>query len=206
MSKAYFFAFEGIDGCGKTTQLHFVKKWLQEQGTSCVTTREPGGVPCADSVRSILEVSGNSWSPMGQALLLNAGRFEHTERLIKPSLAEGKCVLADRYVDSTLAYQGGGDALMVENLLRLHKLCVGDFFPHHSLFFNLSIAQAQRRMQMRAQALHDFEKKMAIQEKARKGYLYLCEQFPERFTCIDAGLSKSDVFEAVKKVIREHLE
>lgn len=202
-----FIVFEGVDGSGKTTQVQLVHRWLQAEGVRHIVTREPGGVPNADAVRAILAQSGSSWSPMGQALLLNAARVEHTMDLIEPNLASGTHVLCDRYVDSTLAYQGGGDAALVNKLLELHRLAVGTCLPNVVLWLDVDFEINQTRLSRRVQQgnVHDFEKQCGLQEKARKGYVYLSKRFPERFIRVDASGTKQTTFECIQKHLRERI-
>ena len=206
MKKGCFFAFEGVDGCGKTTQIQLTHEWLKSCDVKHVLTREPGGVPCADAIRDLLAHTGNSWSFMGQAFLLNAGRVEHTERLIKPALDAGQHVLTDRYVDSTLAYQGGGDGDVVDCLLKIHHLALGDFFPTITFFLDIGRETAYGRLQRRGhKEAHAFEKLKSVQERARKGYAYLCKRFPERFVCINAEASVEKIFALVQEKVQEYL-
>lgn len=202
-----FIVLEGIDGSGKTTQMDLVHKWLNAENVPHVVTREPGGVTSADAVRLLLAQSGNSWSPMGQALLLNAARVEHTLTLIEPNLSCGTHVLSDRYVDSTLAYQGGDDEAMVNKLLALHTLVVGPRLPDVSLWLDIDFEVGQERLRRRVKQgeVHDFEKKHALQEKARKGYAYLSKRFPERFIRVDAGGTKKETFECIQRHLRDRI-
>ena len=202
-----FIVLEGIDGSGKTTQMQLVHKWLHAESVRHVITREPGGVPNADAVRMLLAQSGNSWSPMGQALLLNAARVEHTCRLIEPHLAVGTHVLSDRYVDSTLAYQGGGDAEVVNKLLELHHLAVGSCFPDVALWLDIDFEVGQQRLLRRVRQgnVHDFEKKRDLQGKAQRGYHYLSQRFPDRFIRVDANGTKQDTFASIKKCLSEYI-
>ena len=206
--RGHFIVLEGVDGCGKTTQMQFLHKWLNDVSVPHVITREPGGVACADAMRGLLAQSGSAWSPMGQALLLNAGRVEHTMQLIEPNLASGTHVLSDRYVDSTLAYQGGGDKSVVDQLLALHKIAIGDVFPDLTLWLDVDESVAYERLKRRAQQgmTHDFEKKSSMQKKARNGYIYLQDRFPERFVRVDANRSKSDILSSIKEHINKLVE
>jgi len=195
-----FIAFEGVDGCGKSTQVILLHEWMLKKGIDHVVTREPGGVPSADMIRNILSQSGNAWSSMAQALLLNAGRLEHTNYLIRPQLSRGVHVVSDRYVDSTFAYQGGGEEEAFQRLLQLHRLVIGDFFPHVTFWLDIDPLVVQERLKRRARngVVHDFEKKQAVQMKAQQGYEALSRRFPERIRRINANGLREETFEQIQ--------
>jgi len=205
--KGLLITLEGVDACGKSTQMSLVKKWLTSIDIPHVLTREPGGVPQADIVRSLLSRSGNQWSSMGQALLLNAARVEHTVAFITPNLSAGRHVICDRYFDSTLAYQGQGDPERVEKLLMIHKMAVGNVIPDLTLWLDVDAERLNTRLQRRAQQgeVHDFEKKKNLQELARKGYQYLHQQFPDRIKRIEADMSVAEVSYIIQKYIMQYL-
>ncbi|HCP00910.1 MAG TPA: dTMP kinase, partial [Rhodospirillaceae bacterium] len=133
-----FITFEGGEGSGKTTQISHLANRLSAHGIEVITTREPGGAPGADSIRSLL-VSGatNKWDPVSEVLLLYAARREHLNQTIRPALAKGAWVLCDRFADSTMAYQGYGHGISQEFIREVHSSVVGEFGPDLTLLLDI---------------------------------------------------------------------
>lgn len=142
-----FITFEGADGSGKTTALHYVAEQLTAAGHSVLTTREPGGSELGDHLRTLL--FREDTLPLTEMLLLAAGRAQHIEQVIKPALLQGKIVLCDRFADSTYAYQGAGRGY-TEKVLQLEELVCGDFAPHQTLYFDVSLEESLRRLAQRS--------------------------------------------------------
>lgn len=156
-----FISFEGGEGAGKSTQIERLAARLRGLGHEVMTTREPGGTPGAEAIRTLLvEGEPGGWSAKAEALLVNAARADHVEKRIRPALARGAIVLCDRFVHSTLAYQGGGRGLASEWLLELHRLSTGDLWPDLALFLDLpadtGLARAaQGRFEAEGLAFHE---------------------------------------------------
>lgn len=128
--KGKFITFEGGEGVGKSTQVNLLHQKIIDKGINCQLTREPGGSPGAEDIRELLVKGGtDKWHPMAEALLHNAARAEHLEHTIRPAIDNGIWVVSDRYVDSTLAYQGYGQGVDVETLLKLHEISTGNYWP-----------------------------------------------------------------------------
>lgn len=142
-----FITFEGADGSGKTTAAHYVAEQLTAAGHSVLTTREPGGSELGDHLRTLL--FREDTLPLTEMLLLAAGRAQHIEQVIKPALLQGKIVLCDRFADSTYAYQGAGRGY-TEKVLQLEELVCGDFAPHQTLYFDVSLEESLRRLAQRS--------------------------------------------------------
>ena len=142
-----FITFEGGEGVGKSTQVKILTQTLEAKGLNVVCTREPGGSPGAEDIRELLVKGGtDKWQPMTEALLHNAARAEHLKAKIKPALKNDAWVVCDRYADSTLAYQGYGQGVDKETLLKLHKISTDDFWPDLTIILdgnNLSRAKAR---------------------------------------------------------------
>lgn len=141
-----FIAFEGIDGTGKSTQAELLKQYLESEGHSVVKTREPGGSPGAEAIRELL-VTGDRdrWDGITELLLFSAARRNHVETVIKPALAEGKIVICDRFIGSTMAYQGSGHGLDSNAISEATNLAVGNFRPHLTLFLTIGIEEGLLR-------------------------------------------------------------
>lgn len=145
-----FIVFEGIDGAGKTTQLNRLYDHLTEQGIEAVKTREPGGTPVAETLRScMLGLDNETISPMTELLMVYAARQQHLDHVIRPALAAGKWVLCDRFTDTTFAYQIRGRQLAPELFHELNRLIVRDTKPDATIFFNLDDETYQRRLKAR---------------------------------------------------------
>lgn len=194
-----FITLEGGEGAGKSTQIAGLARRLEDAGIGVISTREPGGAPGADTIRSIL-VSGDvdRWDPMSEALLNFAARREHLLRTIWPALERGHWVLSDRFADSTMAYQGYGHGIDRELIAALYRAAVGDFRPDLTLILDLPVAEGLRRATQRngaASAAEDRYERMdvAFHERLRAGFLEIAANEPERCVVIDAGGDADDV-------------
>lgn len=184
-----FLSFEGGEGTGKSTQLHLLAERLRERGIEIVTTREPGGTPGADAIRALL-LTGDAdrWGVRAEALLMNASRADHVERLVRPSLARGAWVITDRYADSTLVYQGVGGGLAEAELRALHKVSTADLWPDLTLILDLPAGEGLARAAARAGAEMRFESKgEAFHAAVREGFRARAAAEPDRCKLIDAS-------------------
>lgn len=201
VKKGLFITFEGIDGCGKTTQLENVKKLLEENGIDCVTTREPGALKLGSQIREILLHYDGVVADNCEMFLFLADRSQHVETFIKPMLAEGKVVLCDRHTDSTIAYQGYGRGGDVEKLTELNKIATNGLVPNLTLLFDVSVETGHLRAGKNLDRLELAGKEFF--ERTRQGYLTLAEQNSERIKVINAEKSKESVYNDVKSLIME---
>lgn len=202
-----FITFEGPDGSGKTTQLDMLMPVLEKAGLDFVRTREPGGTDVGDQIRSvIMNMKNKSMHPRSEILLFCASRAQLVEELIRPSLAEGKLVLCDRYADSTMAYQGYGHGLDREVLTQLLNFATGGLKPNLTLLFDISAETGLHRRL----ANHDEWNRMddyALQfhERVRQGYLAMAAAEPERWVVINSNRSPEEIHEVVVSVIKSRL-
>mgnify|MGYP001544869033 CR=1 FL=1 len=189
-----FITFEGVEGAGKSTQISHLASWLSDAGNEVLTTREPGGAPQAEQIRQLLVTgSTDSWTDMGECLLMNAARAEHLARTIRPALEAGKSVLCDRFMDSTRAYQGGAGGIDMLALLQIEAAVVGSTIPDLTLIFDLPVAAGLERARVRG-GEDRFEKKGAhYHEKVRAAFLQIAEDEPDRCHVINADQSPDDV-------------
>lgn len=199
--KGLFITFEGIDGCGKTTQLENVRKLLEENGIECVTTREPGALKLGSQIREILLHYDGVVADNCEIFLFLADRSQHVETFIKPMLTEGKVVLCDRHTDSTIAYQGYGRGGDVEKLTELNKIATNGLVPDLTLLFDVSVETGHERAGKDLDRLELAGKEFF--ERTRQGYLTLSRQYPERIKVINAEKSKESVYNDVKSLIME---
>jgi dTMP kinase len=194
-----FITLEGGEGAGKSTQIAGLAKHLEDVGIDVILTREPGGAPGADTIRSVL-VSGDTdrWDPMSEALLNFAARREHLIRTIWPALERGHWVLSDRFADSTKAYQGYGQGINQDLITALYRAAVGDFYPDMTIVLDLPVTEGLRRANERngaAGAGEDRYERMdvAFHERLRAGFLAIAAEEPERCAVIDASGEPDDV-------------
>lgn len=203
-----FITFEGGEGAGKSTQARRLADTLKRRGLEVVLTREPGGSPGAEALRALL-VSGDvdRWSPLSEALLMNAARSDHLERLIRPALERGAVVICDRFADSTRAYQGAGGGVPPEALEALEKLVVGADRPDLTLVFDLPVEVGLERARARADGEARFESKgLTFHERLRTGYRAIAAAEPRRCVLIDASRPLEAVWEAVAGAVDARLE
>ena len=196
----HFISFEGGEGSGKSTQLRRLAARLSAQGVTVITTREPGGTPGAEDIRSLLvEGEPGRWDGRVEALLVNAARADHVARLIRPALTEGKWVLCDRYVHSTLAYQGAARGLDEGKLRHLHAFATGDLWPDLTIVLDVDPALGLARAAGRAGGEARFEgEPPAFHKAVRERFL----RFPG-VTVIPSDAPVDDVTERVWAIVAE---
>ncbi len=199
-----FITFEGIEGSGKTTQIKLLMAWLQTHTERALLTREPGGTAIGEQVRTILLNPDNTeMTPEAEILLFSAARAQIVREVIRPRLEEGRIVICDRFADSTLAYQGYGHGLPLDDLLQITEFATGGLWPDLTIYLDLDVETGLRRKaatpeewnRMEAQAI-DFHKRV------RAGYLELAKQNPDRWLVIDAD----QPVEAIQAQIRARVE
>lgn len=208
MTRGIFITFEGGEGAGKSTQIRRLAERLRAGARDVVLTREPGGSPGAESIRELL-LNGETdrWSPLTEALLMNAARRDHIERVIAPALARGAVVLCDRFADSTRAYQGAGGALDPAVIAQLEAAVVGDIRPDLTLIFDLPVEEGLRRALSRNGGEERFEAKgSAFHERLRAAYLNIAEAEPERCVLIDATATLDAVEAAILAAVQPRLD
>ena len=203
-----FITLEGPEGSGKTTAVNYAVSKLEEMGYKIVRTREPGGTPIAEQIRNvILDKENTKMDPRTEALLYAASRRQHLVEKVWPAIKEGKIVICDRYLDSSLAYQGGARGLGVDNILNINSFATEGTFPDLTLLFDLDpkigLARISANASREVNRL-DLEK-LEFHEKVRNTFLELAKRYPERFVIIDASKSQEEVAEATLKTILERL-
>ncbi len=204
MEKGLFITFEGIDGCGKSTQLKMVASRFEEEGRQIMLVREPGGTVIGEKIREILlDRKNDSMVPMAELFLYEAARAQITEEKIRPFLEAGGVVLCDRFYDSTTAYQGYARQLGSDITTTLNEIATGDLKPDITFIFDIDPKEALKRRMERAEEPDRLEAMgTAFQEKVRDGYLKLAEADKSgRIVIIDASGSREEIAEAVKLAI-----
>ena len=203
-----FITFEGPDGAGKSTIIKLVHEKLLQDDFNIVLTREPGGTPIAEKIRDIiLDNSNQALDARTEALLYAASRRQHLVEKIWPALKEGKIVLCDRFLDSSLAYQGGGRNLGVENVLNINLFATENTYPDLTLFFDVSpevgLARVSKDKKRVADRLDNENEN--FHDKVYKTFKEIVEQNKNRIVVIDASKSIDEVVETTYKIIKERL-
>jgi dTMP kinase len=204
-----FITFEGIDGSGKSTQLRMLSGDLRSRGIDFITTHEPGGTPLGRRLREAFLETEETVAPMAELLLFAADRAQHVEFLIRPALTEGRTVISDRYADATFAYQGAGRGFSEETVNSVIKLATGGLRPDLTLFFDISVENALRRMNTRQETGHDRNRMDAesgeFYANVRKAYLKVSDAEPERFKIVDANGSIEETHAEVVDIVTKFL-
>jgi dTMP kinase len=218
-ARGRFITFEGLDGCGKSTQLAKLSAALTAQGLSVVVTREPGGTPTGDKIRQLLlDTKTSSLTPMAELALMFAARAQHIAEVIQPALAEGKIVLCDRFTDSTEAYQGGGRKLGSQPVLALHRILCGSLWPELTILMDSDVAASVDRARRRNRTHsakggrgksdeNRFEQESrAFFGRVRSAYLAIAEREPQRMVVVDARGTPNETHRRIVEVVRRKLK
>jgi dTMP kinase len=204
-----FITLEGPEGSGKTTAARHLADWLRSRGHETVLTHEPGGTPLGEEVRRlVLHARGmaDDLDPRADALLFAAGRAQHVARVIRPALERGAWVVCARYIDSSLAYQGGGYGNDMTELRRLQAFATFGLLPDLTILLDVPVEVGLERTRRRAE-WNRFEnsEQVAFFEQVRRTYLGLAEDEPGRFRIIDGSGSVSDADAAIRAVVSQAL-
>ncbi|HEY8938639.1 MAG TPA: dTMP kinase [Cellvibrio sp.] len=202
MQRGKFLTIEGTEGVGKSTNLAFVRDWLGARGLDVIVTREPGGTPMAEEVRSLLlSKRDEPVDETAELLLVFAARAQHLAQVIKPALARGAWVLSDRFTDATYAYQGGGRGLNKQVIEQLEQLVQGDLRPDLTLILDIDVESGLNRARQRGE-LDRFESEtISFFERVRKAYQQRAESAPDRYRLINAGASLPEVQAEIDSVL-----
>jgi dTMP kinase len=193
-----FITIEGGEGAGKSTQLGLLAAALERSGIAVRTTREPGGSPGAEAIRRLLlEGEGERWDAVSEALLLVAARRDHVSRVISPSLSQGMWVLSDRFADSTIAYQGYGKGVPLDELRALHRIALGDFEPDLTVILDVPVELGLARAAARSSADRFERLDREFHERLRRGFREIAAANPVRCALIDASGDPQAVHHAV---------
>tara|TARA_R110001592_G_scaffold171117_3_gene409220 strand:+ start:67612 stop:68259 length:648 start_codon:yes stop_codon:yes gene_type:complete len=204
MKAGKFITVEGVEGVGKTTNIAFIKQWLDQQGIEHITTREPGGTPLAEGIRELLlsrreeTVNENT-----ELLMMFAARAQHLAEVILPALNRGRWVLCDRFTDATYAYQGGGRGVAMEKIALLENLVQGDLRPDMTLLLDIPVFQGLERARNRSEPDRFEQEKLKFFEKVRNCYLSRAKSVPQQYRLIDASQSLENVQIDIQSVLAE---
>jgi len=197
-----FITVEGTEGVGKSTNLNFIRQWLEGQGHRVLVTREPGGTPLAEELRSLLLAPRDETvDPMAELLMVFAARAQHLEQVVKPALAAGTWVLCDRFTDSTYAYQGGGRGFDQSVIAQLETLVQGDLRPDLTVILDIEVEKGLARASQRSVPDRFEGEAVAFFERVRTVYRELAARAPNRYAVVDAGQPLEQVQQSIKQVL-----
>jgi dTMP kinase len=194
-----FVTFEGLDGSGKTTQAKLLRKRLEADGRDVLLTREPGGTELGEQVRDLV-LHGGHVTPWAEALLYAASRAQHVEEVIRPALERGAAVLCDRYVDSSVAYQGVARGLGLERVLDLNLTAVGGLLPDRTFLLLIDPATIGQRLRREHDRLEREDEE--FHARADAGYRDLAQRFPDRIVSLDGTRPAEELAEEVYGALR----
>ncbi len=202
MIRGKFITLEGGEGVGKTTNMAFIKEYLQQHDIAVVVTREPGGTGLAEKIRELLlDNDSEAVSEQAELLMMFAARAQHIKHVIEPALTAGKWVLCDRFTDATYAYQGGGRNMKISTITWLENLVQGALRPDLTLLLDAPVETGIERIRKRG-AFDRFEsEKISFFENVRRAYLLQAELYPERIKLIKADQPLPDVQRAITDVV-----
>lgn len=205
MRAGKFISFEGGEGCGKSTQARLLADWLEEQGRPVLLTREPGGTAGAEAIRELLlHPSHGSWTAPAEAMLFAAARADHVAKVIKPALESGTWVICDRFVDSSIAYQGVAGGVGSETVRQLHQIGSGGLLPDRTILLEVDHAIAAERMAARNQPEADVieQRGEAYHQSVAAAFQSLAEDESNRFLIIDGSGAVAEVQSLIRASLK----
>jgi dTMP kinase len=206
-----FITFEGPEGSGKTTQIGRLCATLRAKGLSVVQTREPGGTPIAEQIRTVLHDTANqAMLPATEALLYSASRAQHVAEVIRPALERGAVVISDRFAESTMAYQGYGHGLSLEALKAITRFATGGLTPDLVIYLDLDVDQGlQRKLRDQLEGVGEWNRMdqlaLAFHRRVREGYLEMARREPRRWLIVDAGQEMAYIAQQVLGAVMARL-
>jgi dTMP kinase len=205
-SRAMFITVEGGEGSGKSSLIRHLVEWFVARSVSILQTREPGGTPIAEALRSLLlnAQAGQGMLPLTELLLMLAARVEHVERVVRPALESGTTVVCDRYIDSTMAYQAFGRQCSSERVWDL-AIDLIPLLPDLTFYLDIAPEVAFGRVQRRQQEARDRleAESLYFHERVREGFLTMARRYPERVIVLDASLSESALASAACQILEQ---
>lgn len=204
MKQGYFITFEGGDGAGKSTQINKLMEYLESRGFDVILTREPGGTNIGEKIREIiLDPENIEMDSVTEAMLYAASRAQHVAQIIKPAIESGKIVICDRFIDSSIAYQGYGRGLG-DSISIINSYAIGDYMPHKTFLLKLKPQAGSKRISGREKDRIELEA-VSFHQKVYDGYEALENKYPERIVGIDASGTIEEIADEIKKHIDDLL-
>ncbi len=211
-SRGIFITFEGGEGAGKSTQVNLLATALEKKGYTVVKTREPGGVSVAERIRDILVNQSNPLNPISQLLLLNVARLEHLNNLVIPSIKQGKVVICDRFCDSTMAYQGYGQGISIEQIKLIHQFISGSFMPDITFILDIGIEESLKRVINRSKVsqkniFQDYFESLGadFHQRVRNGFHQIAQDNPHRCLLLKADVEATELHLTILSLLREKI-
>ena len=201
MTQGLFITFEGPDGCGKTTQMNLLAQYFEKKGKKVVLTREPGGKGLGEKVREILLNYNGEVSDRCESFLFLADRAQNIDIIVKPAVEKGKIVLCDRHIDSTVAYQGYGRGLDINEINMLNNLATGGKKPDLTLVFDVDVETSMKRVGKEKDRMESAG--IDFHNRVRNGYLELATQEPDRIKVLDATKTIEEIHEKVVEIVEK---
>jgi len=203
-----FITFEGPEGSGKTSQIVALAAFLSQQGYQVLATREPGGTKIGDQIRACLhDVTNTEMTAVAEMLLYSASRAQLVAEVIRPKLAAGYIVLCDRFVDSTLAYQGYGRGLDLQSLNLISRFATGDLVPDLTILLDISVESGLARRLANDQEMNRLDlEKVSFHQRVRAGYHELLALEPERWVVVNADRPFAEVQQELQTILLQHLQ
>ena len=204
MKSGLFITFEGADGCGKSTQMKLLAEYLTDNNFEIVFTREPGAKGLGEKIREILLNYKGEVSDMCESFLFLADRAQNIDIIVKPAIRQGKIVLCDRHIDSTVAYQGYGRGLNLDRINKLNALATNGLKPDLTFVFDIDIETSMERVGKNKDRMESAGKE--FHNRVRNGYLEIAKQEPERIKVIDAKQSVEEIHKQVVDIIKNYID
>lgn len=208
--KGILITFEGIEGSGKSTQIELLSKALEAKGLKIIKTQEPGGTKIGAMIRKILlDPRNKEIDPMTELMLYGASRSQHIKEVVLPALKEGKIVLCDRFSDATVAYQGYGRGLNLEDIMKLDNLLTGGIKPSLTILLDIDPEKGLLRAKKRIEEKNSLKEGRIEQEgfsfhkRVREGYLRLAEEEPDRIKIVRADLPVDEIHNRITEILKE---
>lgn len=208
MIRGKFITFEGNEGCGKTTITTKVYNQLKSEGIDVILTREPGGIEIAEQIRKIiLDPSNDKMDARSEALLYAAARRQHLVEKVIPALKAGKVVLCDRFIDSSLAYQGYARGLGMEAILHVNEFAIEGNMPNLTILLQVEIEEGLNRIKQRQEALNRLDQEsITFHQKVAEGYILVQAMYPKRIHVVDANQAVDQVYEDTLALVRQAIK
>ena len=207
MEQGFFITLEGTDGSGKSTQMKYLKTFFEQRGFDVVLTREPGGTKISEKIRElILDNENTEMTEKSEALLYAAARAQHVAEVIVPALREGKVVLCDRFVDSSIVYQGGGRDIGTQSIENINDFATGGLRPNLTLWFDLPPEEGLKRVASSGNADRLEKEKIQFHQKVYEGYRELKRKYPQRIKAVDGTQSIEEMRREIEGIVIEKLK